>query len=137
MRVLLDTNILLDFSLKRTPFFEAAKNVFSGNSLKYCDLFITSISISNFHYIASKVVGKTKSLAFLKDLTSICDVSVCNKHTIQLAITSKFSDFEDAIQYFSALADSLDVIITRNEKDFKHAAGIEIINPTAFVRKYL
>ncbi len=137
MRVLLDTNVILDLALGRAPFFDDAKQIIKSSSPNLYSAYVTSASVTDIHYIASKTIGKTKSLVFLKDLVKTVDFCDSDKQIIYNALHSEFKDFEDAVQYFSALKAQIDIIVTRNEKDFKLAKKIEVLNPKQFVEKYL
>lgn len=137
MRILLDTNIALDIALKRKPHIENIRLILNSADQNQFEFYVTSVSITDIHYVLSREVGKTKSLMFLKDWISKVGVCLSDKQVILSALQSSFKDFEDAVQYFSAVNSNLEVIVTRNEKDFKLATQIQVLNPEQFVRKYL
>ena len=117
-RILIDTDVTLDFLSKRNGFYESANQLFSLLDLRKIEGFSTPVMFSNLHYILSGISGKTVVIDLLKKLRSkIKIISVFETH-IDSALNSGFPDFEDAIQYFSALDQSIDFIITRNKKDF-------------------
>lgn len=136
MKILLDTNVIIDVALDRPPFVDHAVQIIEHKNNQEYQLYITTSSITDIYYVTSKHLGKKKSLQFLKELTPIVECCHTDKNVIHKALNSHFKDFEDAVQYFSALNSNIDIIVTRNEKDFKPAL-IEVLNPKQFVEKYL
>lgn len=137
MNILLDSNVILDLALKRKPYIESIRPILQKADENQFYFYITSASITDIHYVISKEIGKTKSLKFLKDLVSKVELCISDKQIIQNALQSNFKDFEDAVQYYAALSSNLEVIITRNKKDFKLAKNIQIMTPNEFVNKYI
>lgn len=118
-RIYLDTNIIIDFLSGRQEFFDEARQLFSLADQGELKLYISSLSLINANYIlektpklidAKKILGKFKVLVIVLPL---------NDKLIDLAISSDFKDFEDAVQYFTAIENDMDLILTRNKKDFK------------------
>ncbi len=117
-RILVDTDVTLDFLSKRNGYYESANQLFSLLDLRIIEGFSTPVMFSNLHYILSGTSGKIVAIDLLKRLRSkLKIISVFESH-IDSALHSDFPDFEDAIQYYSALENSIDFIITRNKKDF-------------------
>lgn len=117
-KIFVDSDIILDVFLNREPFLNSAMSLFNLVKDQHLEGFTSPLIINNVHYILSKTVGQPESLRKLKSFRlhfRICPVS--EKH-IDSAFASDFPDFEDAIQYYSALENSIDFIITRNKKDF-------------------
>lgn len=137
MKILLDSNAILDIALKRKPYIKSIRTILQKADENQFYFYVTSASITDIHYVISKEIGKTKSLKFLKDLVSKVELCTSDKQIIQNALQSNFKDFEDAVQYYSALSSNLEVVITRNKKDFKPATKIEVLTPDEFVEKYL
>lgn len=137
MRILLDTNIILDIALKRKPHIENIRLILNNADQHRFEFYVTSISLADIHYVLSREVGKRKSLMFLKDWIAKVEVCLSDRQAVFSALHSGFKDFEDAVQYFSAVNSNLEVILTSNEKDFKLATQIEVLNPQQFVGKYL
>ncbi len=114
-------NIVLDLLQRRESFFEEAQELFTLSDKKQVKLFVSALTIITTHFIlfrhlkteARKVVGKLKVLV---------EVLPIDDKILELAFASDFKDFEDAVQYYTALENNLDVIITRNKKDFKNSA---------------
>jgi len=117
-RIFLDSDIILDVFLNRVPFLFHSVQVFRLVQNQLVDGFTSPMIIGNTHYISTKELGKTETLAKLKNFRIFFKILPTNQTHIDSALNSGFPDFEDAIQYFSALDQSIDFIITRNKKDF-------------------
>ena len=131
-RIFLDTNIVIDYLAKREPFAEDAYQLFSkGKAGKY-KLCISSLSFTTIFYVLKKICEHGKLMELLEKLQSLSEVLPVNAEIIQSAIESDFTDFEDAVQYYSATAADCQVIITRNAKDFI-TANIPVYTPAEFL----
>jgi len=84
-------------------------------------------------YILAKFEGSKIALEKIRKFKLLCDISIMNGEVVDKAINSDFKDFEDAMQYFSAIATNCDLIITRNENDFKNAL-IPILNGESYLQ---
>jgi predicted nucleic acid-binding protein len=135
IQVLLDINVILDVLQKRNEHYEEAAKVISLCSNNHIKGYISAISFGTLHYILSKTSGKTTSLSSLKKIRAFTSVAAVDSETIDLAIASNFSDFEDAIQYYSAVRSGLDQIITRNKKDFSKAK-LSVSTPQEFLAMF-
>lgn len=129
-KYLVDTNVVLDLLMGREPYDDAAGKIFDAAYNGEIELYVCSLSYSNIFYIMRPKYGKEKTLEVLRELTSIVGVLSVNTNVIESALASDFKDFEDAIQYYSALQSGyIDGIITRNQKDFR-LSEIDVLNPT-------
>ncbi len=124
-KVLFDTNIILDIALKRIPHYEASSKLFELIDLESIEAYITGSSVTDIYYIARKEKGRDITRKFLLELIQIVPVLGVDHTIIFQALQS---DFEDAVQAFSAGANDLEYIITRNKKDFV-GSEIEILSP--------
>ncbi len=132
--ILIDTDVILDLFFDREPFSENAAKVLSLCEKKDVIGFVTPVIISNVYYLLSQKAKQEKVIEKLKVLISILEVLVIDKNTIMMALNSKFKDFEDALQNYSAeLNGEIDIIITRNTKDYKKSQ-IGIMNPENFLK---
>ena len=95
--------------------------------------FICASSISDIFYILRKSKGRELAIDFLKVITSICSVATVNEEVIREALASDFKDFEDAIQYQTAVNARLDAIVTRNSKDYIDSS-ITVFAPSEFLQ---
>jgi predicted nucleic acid-binding protein len=117
-KVFADTNIILDWLGKREPFFEFAKALFQLAEEKEIQLFISPFTFMTTEYILRKSLGKEKTKAALSGVRSITTICQISEKEIDLALLSDMKDFEDALQYFVARNNLVEIIITRNTKDF-------------------
>ena len=88
---------------------------------KKLTLVVSPLSFTTTDYVLNKYESSESVLNKLRKFKIICEVCEINEETIDKALNSSFKDFEDALQYFTALQSNCSVIITRNGKDFKHS----------------
>lgn len=132
MKILLDTNIILDIALKREPHFTNSATVFSLIEQYGIEAFISATSINDIYYIARKEKGNEAARAFITELTKVVSIAGINKHTVLNALQSDIADFEDALQNFAAMDTNCDYIITRNKPDFRNA-NLTVLTPMEFI----
>ncbi|BAZ31083.1 PilT protein domain protein [Cylindrospermum sp. NIES-4074] len=118
MKVLLDTNIIVDDALEREPFWDASEQVLSLIEQGQIEGYISASTLSDLYYIIRKARGRDWTLTYLMQLVTFCQIATVNQAVITMALTANFKDFEDAIQYSTAVLNQLDAIITRNPQDF-------------------
>ncbi|MCF8308701.1 MAG: PIN domain-containing protein [Bacteroidales bacterium] len=135
MKVLLDTNIILDYLLKRPQFFESARTLFKWAFDGTITAFISASAVTDIYHLVSRARNHDTALNFIKDLTHFIDVADIDKSVILKALHSKIVDFEDAVQNFTAQKSGIRYIITRNEGDFKNSE-LEVLAPHRFVEKF-
>jgi len=121
MKILLDTDILIDVALDRKPFSDDASLLLDKIEMRYADGFIAWHSLSNVYYICSSSVDDRKLKEFLKGLIKFVSVSETSTKDASYALTLKMGDFEDAMQVSAAISCKADLIATRNIKDFKNS----------------
>lgn len=136
MNIFLDTNIAVDFLLKREPFYIDARNVIALCLNRGYTLFISSVSFANISYLARKGCEGMSVIELLVNLRSMLSVSTCDQRTVDKSLAIDSKDIEDAMQYFSADSAHCDYIITRNAKDFPQF-GIPVVSPEAFLSNML
>ncbi len=133
-KVLIDTDVILDFFFDRKPFSLNAAIIFSLCESKKIQGFITPVIISNTYYLLRKTASHEKIIDKLKKLLSITEVLLMNQEVVIKAINSDFPDFEDALQHSAAIHhERINAIITRNFKDFKKSK-IEVFTPENFIQ---
>lgn len=120
-RIFLDTNVILDLLGERVPFFDSIAKVATLADQKKLTLIVSPLSFTTIDYVLNKYETSESVLNKLRKFKIICEVCEVNEETIDKALNSSFKDFEDALQYFSALQSNCSMIITRNGKDFKHS----------------
>lgn len=134
-KVFVDTNVLLDILLERTPWANDAAVLFSMADRKEIELLCCSLSFSTAIYLMQRFKYTRKEIVSkLSIIKSICTVTTVNEAVIDRMLQSDFNDLEDAIQYYSALAFGAEVIVTRNIKDFT-ASKIPVVSPHDFCIK--
>jgi predicted nucleic acid-binding protein len=132
MKVLIDTNIILDIVLERQPFVEQAIQVLQTAQTDIV-LFLTATTITDLYYITRKAKGRAIALSFIADLLQFVEVAGVDKDVIMQALHSDIADFEDAIQESAAKSQTINVIVTRNETDFENSV-LEIHSPESFLQ---
>ena len=132
MNVFLDTNVVLDFILKREGFAKEAAILFDLGEREKIELSLSSLSVNNIDYVVSKIASKKKSREIIIKLLSLVTILPVKRSTIEKAAMSDFKDFEDAIQNYCAKEAGLRHIITRNIKDYKKS-DLSIQAPKEFL----
>ena len=117
LKVLVDTNIVMDLLMRREPYQQEAAELFSLGEKNVIKL--AASAIVNTHYVLIKEVNEIKAQEVLKRLKILIHVLPVNNKILDLSLNSDFKDFEDAIQYFTSVVNNLEIIITRNVSDFK------------------
>jgi predicted nucleic acid-binding protein len=121
-RLLVDTNIVLDLLAKREPFYDSAALLFSLADQKKLKLSVSALTIANTSYVLSRVLTTKESREILRRFRVLVSVLPMNDKIIDLALNNAdFRDFEDGLQYYTALENQQDIIITRDMDGFKHA----------------
>jgi len=119
-KLFIDTNILIDLLAKMHPFYDEAATLFSLADTKKIDLSISALTIANSSYILLKQTDANEAKLILRRLKLIVKILPLHDRIIDLALNDQaFPDFEDGLQYFSAVEHGQELIITRNLKDFK------------------
>ncbi|SIT03507.1 Predicted nucleic acid-binding protein, contains PIN domain [Kaistella chaponensis] len=131
-KIFLDTNIVIDFLGERANFYQPAAKILTLADQKKIEIYTSTTSISNTYYLLSRFENTKIALEKIRKFKVLCSISMMDDEVIEKAINSNFKDFEDAMQYFSALASNCDLIVTRNEKDFKNAL-IPVLNGESYL----
>jgi len=133
IQILLDTNIVLDLLASREPFYAEAAELFSLADKKLIKLSVSALSLANIHYILSKFTNDQEARKILRNFKVIVSVLPLDEKIVDLALNSDFKDFEDSIQYFTAIENAQKLIVTRNKSDFKHSK-IPIMTAGEFIK---
>ena len=133
-KVLIDTDVILDFFFDRKPFAEYSTeilNLCEGNKLSG---FTTPVIISNVYYLLRKTAKHDIIVEKIKQLLSIIEIIKMDKNAVFNALNSEFNDFEDALQNYSAIENGeIRIILTRNIKDFKKSE-LAIFTPETYLK---
>lgn len=133
-KLFVDSDIVIDFFTDREPHVNPASELFELNEKGSIVLYISALSINNIYYIVRKYLGHKKTLEIVESLTEITEIIGTTKKDVIQALKNDFKDFEDSIQYSSALTiKGLDAIITRNIKDYRNSK-IAVMTPLNFLK---
>ncbi len=122
-KLFIDTNIVIDLLSRRESFYQEAAQLFSLADKKKIKLSISALTISNTSYTLLRQTNADKAKEILRKLKLIINILPLGDKIIGLALNdNSFQDFEDGLQYFTALENNQELIITRNLKDFKNSA---------------
>lgn len=127
-----DTDVILDLLSQRVPHFHFSAVLFSLAEMGKFELYTSPTVMVNTFYILRKNLGNENAKNALRKLRIILHVIDSSEKVLDLALNSNFNDFEDAIQYYTALNADIRTIITRNLKDYK-AADILVQTPEMFL----
>ena len=132
-RLLVDTNVVLDLLAKREPFYDSAAKLFSLADKKKIALSISSLTFANTSYVLTKLKTADKSREILRRFRVLVKVLSLDDKVIDLALNDlNFKDFEDGLQYYSALENEQDIIITRDLSDFK-GSRLPVMTPEEYL----
>jgi len=132
--IFLDTNIIIDYLTSREPFSKMALRLFSLAENNKIRLNISAISFTTVYYVLRKTNSHEMVIKNLMLLSGLCNIIAVNRNILEQALKSNFKDFEDAVQYYSALHNkNCKIIISRNIKDFQ-LSELEVMLPEEFFR---
>jgi len=129
--VFIDSDVAIDLLAKREHYAGAAA-LFELIDAGRVDACTTPLVLANIEYIVSKYSNKTKARRALRALLKRITVLTMDHSTVQMALDSAFTDFEDAMQYYAAEKGAVDFIITRNIKDYSEGS-IAVLTAEQFV----
>jgi len=132
-KAFVDTDVLLDVFLARKPFDESASELLTLAYLQKVQLVVSSLAYSNVYYLLRKSTSKATAIEGLQRLNTIVTTASVSNKEIKLALSSGFTDFEDAIQHYTALSAGCQFIITRNVGDYK-LSDIPVFAPAEFMK---
>ncbi len=132
MKIFIDTNVVLDVLLDRESHIEASSSIWALCERGTVSGYISAISFNNTHYVISKVHSIKKADQAMRTMLDTFDVVSLDKQILNQAADAGFKDFEDAIQFFSAIHCDVDYLITRNVKDFPQE-DFPVLEPEEFL----
>jgi predicted nucleic acid-binding protein len=136
MRILLDTNVVLDVAIEREPFEVVAVRILEASDFDRIHLFITASAATDVYYILRKSKGREFALGFLADLLNSVDVCQIDETVLLVALASDFLDFEDAVQNAAAIGSQIEIIVTRNKADYR-TSSLTVLSPEEFAAAHL
>jgi predicted nucleic acid-binding protein len=114
----IDTDVILDLFVRREPHHKTALRFFSFLKNHEVHAFTSAVSVANTYYILARIKNRRYALEKVRRLMKLIRIAAVDQQTVDAAIRAPYKDFEDSIQYHSALAKGLVILITRNVADY-------------------
>jgi len=121
LKIIFDTNIILDVLLNRDPFVELSAKIVSSVENKNIEGYLCATTITTLDYLISKQTNRNTAKAEIQKLLNIFEISEVNSKVLDMSLKSGFKDFEDGVQYYSGECCGVNGLVTRNTKDYKQA----------------
>lgn len=135
MKVFIDTNVLIDFMAVRQPYYQAAAALFALAEMNEIELLYSSTTVANSFYILRKNYSSTQLAEAFENQRGVAKICGTSSQDVYSALSARWDDGEDCIQYQSALSAGCDFILTRNVKDFSNSK-LSVMTPKEFLDKY-
>lgn len=120
-KVFVDCDICLDLLAERAPHYDHAAKLFTLADKGKIKLYVSSLIFSNLHYLLGRQFSTKEARRILNKFKVLVNVVAVDDKIVELALSSEFADFEDAIQYFATIENNINILLTRNLKDYRHA----------------
>jgi len=134
MKVLIDTNVVLDVLINNSAFFAYSKKIFDMAEQKQITGFISASAITDIFYIAQKKLGKKAIKETIKKVLKVFYPATVTDNNIYQALDLEWDDFEDSVQYVVGKSLAVEYIVTRNIKDFT-SGSIPAVTPEQLIKK--
>ena len=134
MKVFLDANILIDVVQNRIDFVETSSKVLQLGLDGECELCASDITFTTVSFYARKNRTQEQLYEVLQSLRDFIDVAPSGKIAIDWALQQKSKDFEDSVQYYTALRSGAEYIVSRNVRDYPYN-DIPVVSPIEFLKK--
>lgn len=135
MKVIIDTNVVLDVLLYREPFVNAAVDIFCLVEESHIEAYLCATTITTIDYLLSQSLPGSKARDALQKLISLFEIATVNRSVIERALISKIKDFEDAVLTEAGQMVGANAVITRNTKDFA-GASLKVFEPSEFLAQF-
>lgn len=133
-KLFIDSDVVIDFFTDREPHANPASELFDLNEKGKIKLYLSAVSINNIYYIVRKYLGHKKTLEVVEELADMTEIIGTTKKEIVQALKNNFKDYEDSVQYSSALTiKGIEAIITRNVKDYRNSK-IAVLTPINYLK---
>ena len=134
MKLLIDTNVVLDVLLNRMPFSEDSAKVLRLAAEDEIEEYVSASAVTDIYYIIRRSLKDANAAReLLKKLLSILSVAAVTEEDIRKAVELGWTDFEDCVQYSAAVNSQLDLIITRNPADYRDSK-LPVMTPAGFLK---
>lgn len=134
-KLFVDSDIILDLLAKREPHYSHAAELFTLIDRKAITVYTSLLIFANLHYLLKKLTSNTFAMKSLRKLKTLINILPIDDKIIDQSLNSEFNDFEDAIQYFTAVNNGITLILTRNKIDYKKSK-ITILTAEEFLRTW-
>ncbi|MFU8862025.1 MAG: PIN domain-containing protein [Cyclonatronaceae bacterium] len=131
MKILFDTNVILDVLIERVPHHRYSVACMAGIEEGKTEGWVCSTTVTTIAYLLRKELSAQTAIKHIESLLTLFNVSIVNKQVLFDALRNGFSDYEDSVLYQSAVTSNLDGIISRNKKDFKQSK-LPVYTPKEF-----
>ena len=134
-KVFVDTDIIIDLLAMREPHYQFSARLFSKADEGDLKIYVSSLSLSNLNYFLSRQYSAAQARKKLLTFKALVTVLSVSDKSVELALNSDFNDFEDALQYFTALEHKITTLLTRNLKDYKKA-NISVLTAEQYLKSF-
>ena len=131
-KLFLDTNVVLDLLGEREPFYDSAAKITTLADKGKIELIVSALTYSTVYYLLSRFEDKEQVKEKIRKFKVVAETSDLTDKIIDKGLSSKFSDFEDSLQYYCAIKMDCKILITRNGKDFKES-DISVLSPDEYL----
>jgi predicted nucleic acid-binding protein len=133
-KIFVDSDVVIDFFTDRAPFANPASELFDWAEKGKVQIYLSAVSVNNIYYIVRKYLGHKGTIGIVEDLTEMTEIVGTTKSEILQALKNDFRDFEDSVQYSTALTIvGIEAIITRNVKDYRNSQ-IAVFTPNHYLK---
>ena len=133
IKFFVDSDIILDLLAQREPHYIHAARLFTLIDQNEVVAYTSPLIFANLHYLLKKQTSNLLALKSLRKLKTLINILSIDERVIEQSLNSEFNDFEDAIQYFTAVNNGITLIITRNKTDYKRSK-IDILTAEEFLK---
>lgn len=135
IKLFIDSDIILDLLAEREPHYIYAARLFTLIDQNAIIAYTSPLIFANLHYLLKKQTTNLAALKSLRKLKTFINILPIDERVIEQSLNSEFTDFEDAIQYFTAVNNGIQLIITRNKIDYKRSK-IDVLTAEEFLKSY-
>lgn len=133
IKLFVDSDIILDLLAQREPHYIHAAKLFTLIDQNEVKAYTSPLIFANLHYLLKKQTSNISALKSLRKLKTLINILSIDEKVIEQSLNSEFNDFEDAIQYFAAINNGINLIITRNKTDYKRSK-IDVLTAEEFLK---
>ncbi|MFO7525008.1 MAG: PIN domain-containing protein [Ignavibacteriaceae bacterium] len=135
IKIFIDSDIIFDLLAEREPFYTFAARLFTLIDQNKIKGFTSPLVFANLHYLLKKYSSNAIALKNLRKLKTIVNILSIDERIIEQSLNSEFNDFEDAIQYFTAVNNGINILVTRNKADY-NKGKIDVLNAEEFLKYF-